>query len=509
MPSSLGPSVIHELPRLVRSSRLALLISLSVLAALLVRHSTEGYSFWLDELATVSLFHATGGQSGAVSGFWAYLMRDNFPPLYFLLIQPWVGLFGLSEVSLRLFSLVATLAAITLIGWFVLRYERSGWIWPALATALLGTIPTVAYVAQEARPYALLLLFATLAVTSAVAVVKQPAHTRWPFAEATFLISSFLLSLTHYFGLLLTLLLAAANLFVLSAERKLRNLALIAVCLIWPWIHVSQGRLLTQTGGNFWIQVQPIVGTLKVLLVTCPFLLLLPLLGLTRLASRSSVGGSGATSPNQPELSRSLCYLAMVLFGFIGLMLLADLQTPLSIPRYYIAIVPVAVLFVVELLQSVFTQSIGRVSQSLVWVLVGALVLAQAVKAQQRLGLKSLPDQDWKTLARVVRTADLCRNGCDALGYTAWGEYYFHSLSLHPLDPAAEEDIHNFRIDRPLLGFHRAAALIPALQKANPQAICLEPRQSLRGSTFVMINPDRLLPSLRRQLLPCLSSPRP
>ena len=136
-------------------------------------------------------------------------------------------------------------------------------------------------------------------------------------------------------------------------------------------------------------------------------------------------------------------------------------------------------------------------------------LVAQGVKAQQRIALKSTPDQNWKSLAQAVRASRLCEQGCDALGYSNWGEYYFSGLDIRNLDPAASAQWRSFKLQRPLLGFHRASSLIPSLLAANPGVICLEPKQAIPGSTFLMTDPTHLRPEIRPQLFPCSVESQP
>jgi uncharacterized membrane protein len=468
--------------------------TLALVIVLNARDILRPYSFWLDELATISLFNHGSG------GLWNYVIHDNFPPLYFLLIQAWSAFFGHGEISIRIFSFLCVVGAFITMACFVRLNEPKGWIWPVFSVGLIGTLPTVAYYAQEARPYALLLLLSSLTITSALAVLKHSVPCSQPYTETGFYLSAFLLSLTHYFGLILVVLIVLANSFFLRSVQKLRNLLLLFACLIWPVIHAFHGKLLSQAGGNFWIQVVPVIGTIKVFFVTTPFLvLLLPLSIPYLLPILRECRNPFKDGPFQ----RSLPYLSLVFLSFVGLMIVLDLHTPLSLPRYYVSIIPVAVLLVVELTQSMFLMVDRVYLKTAVALLACTLLVAQSVKAQHRLALKTVPEQNWKELSEIIRQHSLCKGGCDALGYSTWGEYYFSGLPVRNLDPAASEKWKDFRIQRPLLGFHRAASLVPSLLAANPGVLCLEPRQSIPGSTYLMAD-RKLLPShVRRSLVPC------
>ncbi|MEB3259755.1 MAG: glycosyltransferase family 39 protein [Cyanobacteriota bacterium] len=465
-----------------------LLGAIALLAIALSRGIFSPYSLWLDELATVHLLRAD-------QGLWTALLHDNFPPLYFYLLKGWAAIFGQSEVVLRLPSLLAVAAALVVLGRYVYRYEDRG-VWPFVAVALVGTLPTVAFSAQEVRPYALLLFFSALLTTNALALLQDPAKKDPLFSLPVYVASAILLSLTHYFGLILALLLLGLGVLFMAPRLRVVNGGLILLMMIWPIFHITQGQLLSQAGGNFWIQVPPVIGTLKVFIVTCPFLVLLPLL-----LPLLWWGPSAAAGSSPPQADRSLAYLLTVFFGFVGLMLLLDLHTPLSIPRYYVAIIPAAALLVVKLAHALLNASLSPWLPRVFLLAILLLILAQGVKAQQRLSLKMAPDQNWKHLAAVVRATGLCRDGCDALGYTQWGNYYFAGLRLTLLDapPPATSPL-----KRPLLGFHSSMGAIPAILTAHPSAVCLEPRQSLPSSTFMILPPDakeRLLGRL--DLIPC------
>jgi hypothetical protein len=485
----MNPAINHR-----NKAWLAAIVCLVALVALNARTIHTAYSLWLDELATASLFADPAG------GLWGYLMNDNFPPLYYLVLLGWGWAFGIGELSLRLPSLLAVIGAMATMGLFTFRYERGAWIWPAIAVAIVGTLPTVSYSAQDARPYALMLLLATLTITGATAMIKGIEKPAVPFNPSSFYLSAFLLSLTHYFGLILTLLTATVHLVLLDNRKRINTILLILACLVWPVIHASQGAILSGAGGNFWIEATPLIGPFKTLLITCPFTVLLPLLAPYWLFCRtrfpSSIGGS----------EKSTLFLFAVLIAFLGLMLAADFHTPLSIPRYYVAIIPVAALLVIELLISIGEVGKPKLASNLFLILLLLVIAAQAVKAQQRLELKSTPDQNWKSLAKIVRNSDICTQGCDAVGYTGWGDYYFQGVPISNYGNDPPRAFIETELARPLLGFHRGSGFIPALKEANPGMVCLEPIQAIKGSTFLMVD-VKAMPGLIRQGLRVCSAP--
>jgi uncharacterized membrane protein len=473
-------------------AKFSLALCITILTVLNAKNFTTSYSLWLDELATAALFDRNHG------GLWSYLMNDNFPPLYFSILKAWGGLFGTSETSLRMPSMLAAIGSMVTIGVFTLRYERGSWIWPSLAACLLGTLPTVAFSAQEARPYALMLLLATVTITSGSAVMRGQTSARAFFSENTFFASALLLSLSHYFGLILVLLAASANIILLDRSSKIKNLALIIVSLIWPIAHFLHGNILSGAGGNFWIQSEPIIGPLKTIIITIPFVLIL----LVTIAIRACFPPFAPKASVLPD--KSIYFLSLIFTGFIGLMLISDFHTPLSIPRYYLVVAPVAALLLIEklsLIEKFHSNSI--VYKSILACLILVIIL-QGIKANRRVELKSTPDQNWKQLASIVIKSEVCNRGCDAIGYTTWGDYYFKGVLLKNFGNDVPVKLIHDKLKRPLLGFHRSASLISSLSKNNPHMICFEPLQSIRGSTFIFISNKEANRLQTNNLIPCL-----
>ncbi|MBA3955533.1 MAG: hypothetical protein H0X58_02585, partial [Acidimicrobiia bacterium] len=81
---------------------LAVLAGVSVLA----RSGGRGFSLWVDEGMSVGI------ASHSLTEIPAVLIRDGSPPLYYVVLHLWMGLFGSSEVAVRSLSLVIALVAI-------------------------------------------------------------------------------------------------------------------------------------------------------------------------------------------------------------------------------------------------------------------------------------------------------------------------------------------------------------------------------------------------------------
>lgn len=131
-----------------------------------------GPAFWLDEAATVSV---TGRPTGQMLRVFHHL--DLVHALYYLIMRPWVMLFGSGEVALRLPSALATAAAaagVVLIG------RRCADPLAGLLGGLVyaGSVAASKY-AMEARSYAMVTAVAVLATYLLVRGVNPGGRHPW------------------------------------------------------------------------------------------------------------------------------------------------------------------------------------------------------------------------------------------------------------------------------------------------------------------------------------------
>jgi hypothetical protein len=134
---------------------------------------------------------------------------DVHPPLFHSLLALSVRLFGDSEVALRLPSLIAGTALIPML--FVtgraLYDRRTG-----LIAAVLGTIaPVIVWYSQEARMYALLMLFGVIAVWALHGAAVRGRARFWPL----YAVACAAMIWSQYFAVLLVCVLQLALIVVL------------------------------------------------------------------------------------------------------------------------------------------------------------------------------------------------------------------------------------------------------------------------------------------------------
>jgi mannosyltransferase len=187
-------------------------------------------AMWSDELATW----------GAVQLDWSSLVRltahvDAVVLPYFAVAKVWTGVAGTSVVALRLPSVAAMVASAALVA--VLGNRIAGrWV-GLLAGITFAVVPATSRFAQEARPYAFVVLFAILATLLVLRYLDRPGwRTGLLYALAVALVGAF-----HLVGLLLL----AAHAVV--ARRRVVGWALWAGVGVLPvlplvWFGARQGH---------------------------------------------------------------------------------------------------------------------------------------------------------------------------------------------------------------------------------------------------------------------------
>jgi mannosyltransferase len=180
-----------------------LVIALTVLGGVLRFATLNVQSIWLDESATLMLVRR--GFSGMLSHLSA---SESAPPLYYVLVWIWTKAFGIGPLGFRSFSaLVGTLTIPVLYAAGRQISPRVG-VW---AAALAAVNPAMYYYSQEARCYALLVLFAAAAFVLWQRALQEPSRRRLALWAGM----STLALLTHYF---------AAFLFIPEAVLLARRL---------------------------------------------------------------------------------------------------------------------------------------------------------------------------------------------------------------------------------------------------------------------------------------------
>ena len=136
--------MVNSLRRLTKNKLLIFLL-IFAFAAVFYLYKIGFSDLWSDEIYTKSML------GGSLSDFFAKFKNDLHPPLYYFGLRMFTGLFGLSAVSLRLFSVLGILSTI-LLGYFAGQrvFGKQGALYFCL---MLVSVPMLAAYSHQARMY--------------------------------------------------------------------------------------------------------------------------------------------------------------------------------------------------------------------------------------------------------------------------------------------------------------------------------------------------------------------
>lgn len=184
----------------------------------------------------------------------AVLLSDTSPPLYYLMLYGWTLVFGTSDLTLRLFSTVCSLACLPLLIGVARRTSGRG---AAISACVLFSFSPIAiYYSTEGRMYSLLWL-CVLATAWASLVLQRRGggiaiYAFWIVASA----AGFL---THYFFVFPW---AAIVAYLLVKPGKMGRLPLLACLLltavmIFPWYNKLPESLASWRITKDWLKSRP------------------------------------------------------------------------------------------------------------------------------------------------------------------------------------------------------------------------------------------------------------
>ena len=194
-------------------------------------------------------------------------------------------------------------------------------------------------------------------------------------------------------------------------------------------------------------------------------------------------------------------FLLLVIGVYLGLMLMLDLLKPLSLARYYIALLPALAWLCGDAWE--LSRSCCRERRIALAGLLAVGLLLQWQIGQRELAQRQIPLQNYKAMAAFVARSGICEGGCWSDGWPlqALSPLYFPPGSLHrwPGGPDAASS----PLARPFLGFQAARAGLPALRAANPSLACWEAPGAWHEAPFLLLPASGRVNPARHGLRPC------
>ncbi len=210
-----------------------------LILALVLRLINLNQSLWLDEAVQAVTAKASLGS------IFQEITGDFHPPLFHFLLHYWVKIFGVSEISLRMPSVLFGVGAVYLI--YLLGQTLGSKKWGLTSALLLATAPFHIYYSQEARMYSAVTFFTLGSMYFFLKILKSEKS---PGREgAAYFLFTLLALYTDYFAFLI--LPVQAIFLILKKKYRFFIFYLLFFIFYLPWLpmlgtQLSVGRSATQ-----------------------------------------------------------------------------------------------------------------------------------------------------------------------------------------------------------------------------------------------------------------------
>lgn len=396
------------------------------LVGIVLRLIPDFQSLWEDELYSVSNTYAFGSFKNL---FLKELITETNPPLYQTLLFFWVKLFGVTELSVRLPSMIFGIVSILVILYYGPKIIG---IKPSLLLAALLSIswPAIRY-SHEARSYSLLILLSViLLLHSAKLVLAQKQEMVSNRVVSLNNLLGFLLCYTHYFGAVLyfsnTLILF---LYLKKSRLKILLTGIFSMLLFVPWLVINlmnfkPGKVNWITQKSFFYSLD-LLGQNTFYYPKFYFLVMLFVLIIFLVSARKS-----------RNLFNSVMFSGLVLAVAMLTVFCANLARPLIVGRYLLAFLPYTYFIVAMVIAETITlkndigKSLIKSMQNILSVAVVMIMLVLTIEY-----LKNFKKTDWKNSASSIEKIE----NVDKIFCNKDEHYFYHYLRQNGL--IAFEDI--------------------------------------------------------------------
>lgn len=208
------------------------MIYLILALGFILRLISLNQSLWLDE-ATSALV----AKMSVADMFTKFLPGDFHPPLYYLILKYWSSIFGYSEVSLRVPSVI--FGVMTVYMTYLIAKKLSNRKVGLIASLLLATSGLATYYSQEARMYSLAAMLVSVAVYLFI-------NKKWVY----FSLMLVLIGMTDYVSLFIV------PIFVIAGWKDIKRIVLSFIPLLLTFLLWSP-VFIRQLSGGLSIQGSP------------------------------------------------------------------------------------------------------------------------------------------------------------------------------------------------------------------------------------------------------------
>jgi len=205
-----------------------------------------GESIWLDEMFSLKLSQLP------VKSILDECARDVHPPLYFLMLKPWIALFGASESALRAPSVIFGLLSVFFL--FLVGKRLFGAETGLLAALILGLSVFNVHYSQEGRGYSLMAFLSLASWESLLSFLER----RKASCLILYGLCIALLPWTHFLGALIPLSQACFLGLRAIRTREIKPLLILfpvmalAALLFLPWVSILRQQVAS-VSADFWI----------------------------------------------------------------------------------------------------------------------------------------------------------------------------------------------------------------------------------------------------------------
>lgn len=217
-------------------------ISAILIISILLRLPHLGQSLWFDELWTTKI------KLGNVDQLIRIIGGDVHPPFFTVFAFFWVRLFGDSEISIRLPSLIFGIFSILLVYAITLKYaDRKTAL---LSSFILALSPVHIWYSQEARFYSAALFFSLLSIFSYLKIEKTRTNPIW---YSVYFCSLFATVFCHYYMLVYLIGISVICLLGYRNNKQQRkilifNVIILGLFCLFVLLKIMFGRLATGMG---------------------------------------------------------------------------------------------------------------------------------------------------------------------------------------------------------------------------------------------------------------------